>query len=138
MGSRNLELSIYVDGQSSLPRSEIVSGGDAKQNQGRGRRGSLQTGTNLFKDKYHPSLLTSFRRGNNCRDSRAEAKKLWDRIISLNISCLPPSLPLSSAVAAALPALARAQTLPFPRTKHSRRKRPSRSISEKWIHMHTA
>ena len=56
MGSRNLELSIYVDGQSSLPRSEIVSGGDAKQNQGRGRRGSLQTGTNVFKDKYLPSL----------------------------------------------------------------------------------
>ena len=97
------------------------------------------------------SLSLSFCRSNHGRDSRGEAKKLWDRIISLNISCLSlspfPSLsPDGGGRGVASPG---AQTLPFPRTEHTleektpvrvrlRSVRLSRSISEKWIDMHTA
>ena len=84
------------DGYKSLlraPNKNVAKGDHSKREQI-----DIRISTSLVPPP--PSLcrpfLPSYCRGNHCtvgRDSRGEAKKLWDRIISLNISCRLPSLP---------------------------------------------
>ena len=113
---------------------------------GRGK-GSWQTGTNLYKDEYLSLSPSAAATTVGILAVRQKSYGTGSSPSIFHASLFLPSLsPDGGGRGVASPG---AQTLPFPRTEHTleektpvrvrlRSVRLSRSISEKWIDMHTA